>query len=226
LRWRRLVHHVKPGPSPSYGGIQRHDEGIFFLSPWKKAYCPTGLKKSVILIIGPHREEKLKEVYPGTNSKESFAQSRVARYRHQAVWGYVMELQPIELQKICEKRRWRHTETPLHVRFEHHDFGGVRGWHQGFEVSPPVLLRLGGHGALVLQGLDMSILDMAFCPVPMDVLGNLFFFSLSSIVLLLFFAPPSTSLSADSSVVIPAISSSASDVMSSGYESAIEGCAP
>jgi hypothetical protein len=60
-----------------------------------------------------------------------------------------VELQPIELQEICEERRWRHAETPLHVRFEHHDLGGVWGRHQGFEVSPLVELCLGGHGALV-----------------------------------------------------------------------------
>jgi hypothetical protein len=98
-----------------------------------------------------------------------------------------MELQPIELQKICEERRSRHTETPLHVRFEHHDFSGVRGWHQGFKVNPPMGLCLGGHGALILQSLDVSVLDMAFRPVPMEVLGDLLFFSLCSVVLLLFF---------------------------------------
>jgi hypothetical protein len=73
----------------------------------------------------------------------------------------MVELQPIELQKIGEERRWWHTEASLHVRFKHHNFGGVRGWHQGFEVSPPVGLCLGGHGALVFQSLDVSILDMA-----------------------------------------------------------------
>jgi hypothetical protein len=37
------------------------------------------------------------------NSKESFAQGCIARYRHQAVWSYVMELQPIELQRFLKK---------------------------------------------------------------------------------------------------------------------------
>jgi hypothetical protein len=31
--------------------------------------------------------------------------------------------------------------------------------------------------------LDVSVLDMAFYPVPMEVLGNLLFFGLSSIIL-------------------------------------------
>jgi hypothetical protein len=92
LRCRGLIHHVEPGPSPSYGGIQRSDERIFFRPPWKKAYCPTGPEKSVILVVGPHREVKLKEVYPGTNSEESFAQGRVTRHRHQAVGSYMVEL--------------------------------------------------------------------------------------------------------------------------------------
>jgi hypothetical protein len=138
----------------------------------------------------------------------------------------MVELQPIELQKIGEERRWQHAEAPLHVRFEHHDFDRVRGWHQGFEVSPPVGLCLGGHGALVLQGLDMTVLDMAFFPIPIEVLGNLLFFSLGALVLLLLFGFAIHFLSAASSVAIPAISSSALDVMSSGYESAIEGCTP
>jgi hypothetical protein len=99
----------------------------------------------------------------------------------------MVELQPVELQEIGKERGWRHAKAPLHVRFEHHDFSGVRGWHQGFEVNPPVGLRLGGHGTLVLQGLDVSILDMAFFPVPMEVLGNLLFFSLGALVLLLLF---------------------------------------
>jgi hypothetical protein len=29
LRWRRLIRHIEPGPSPSNGGIQRGDKGIF-----------------------------------------------------------------------------------------------------------------------------------------------------------------------------------------------------
>jgi hypothetical protein len=52
--------------------------------------------------------------------------------------------------------------------------------------SPPVGLCLGGHGALIFQSLDMSILDMAFYPIPMKVLGNLLFFSLRSIILFFF----------------------------------------
>jgi hypothetical protein len=103
LRWHRLIRHVEPGPSPSYGGIHRSDEGIFFRPPWKKAYCPTGLEKSVILVIGPYREVKLEEVYPGMNSKESFAQGRVIHHRHRAIGSYVVELQPIELQEIYKE---------------------------------------------------------------------------------------------------------------------------
>jgi hypothetical protein len=77
LRWRRLIRHVETGSSPSYGGIQRSDEGIFFRPLWKKAYCSTGLEKPVILVVGPHREVKLEEVYPVTNSEESFARSQL-----------------------------------------------------------------------------------------------------------------------------------------------------
>jgi hypothetical protein len=47
-------------------------------------------------------------------------------------------------------------------------------------------LYLGGHGALIFQGLDVSVLDMAFYPIPMKVLGNLLFFGFSSIILFFF----------------------------------------
>jgi hypothetical protein len=73
------------------------DEGIFFRPPWKKAYCSIGPKKPIDLVIGPHREVKLEEVYPGSNSEESFAQGRITRHRHQAVGSYVVELQPVKL---------------------------------------------------------------------------------------------------------------------------------
>jgi hypothetical protein len=45
-------------------------------------------------------------------------------------------------------------------------------------------LCLRGHGTLVFQSLDVSVLDMAFYPVPVKVSGNLLFLSLGSIVLL------------------------------------------
>jgi hypothetical protein len=45
---------------------------------------------------------------------------------------------------------------------------------------------LRGHGTLIFQSLDVSVLDMAFYPVPMKVPGNLLFLSLSFIILLLF----------------------------------------
>jgi hypothetical protein len=47
---------------------------------------------------------------------------------------------------------------------------------------------LRGHDALVLQGLDVSVLDMGFLPIPMKVLGDLFFFSLGPILLFFFFS--------------------------------------
>jgi hypothetical protein len=125
LRWRRLIHHIEPGSSPSYGGIKRGDEGIFFRPPWKKAYCSAGPKKSVVLVVGPHREIKLEEVNPRTNSEESFAQGRITCYRHQAIGSNVVELQPIELQEVHKESGWRHAEAPLHMRFEHHDLGGI-----------------------------------------------------------------------------------------------------
>jgi hypothetical protein len=87
----------------------------------------------------------------------------------------VVELQSIVLQKICEEKRRRHTETPLHVEFEHHDFGGVRKRHWGLEVSPPSGFSLRSHGALAFHGPDVRILDMGFLPVPMEVLRDLFF---------------------------------------------------
>jgi hypothetical protein len=67
----------------------------------------------------------------------------------------------------------------------------------------------------------MSVLDMAFYPVPMEVLGNLLFFSLRSIILFFFLGSAIYSFSVASSAVSPTISSSASDVMSSRYESAV-----
>jgi hypothetical protein len=39
---------------------------------------------------------------------------------------------------------------------------------------------LRSHGALAFQGLDVSILDMGFLPIPMEVLGDLLFFVLGS----------------------------------------------
>jgi hypothetical protein len=63
----------------------------------------------------------------------------------------VVELQSIELQKISEEKRRRHTETPLHMRFEHHNLGGVRNRHWGLEVSPPSGLGLRSHTALEAQ---------------------------------------------------------------------------
>jgi hypothetical protein len=30
-----------------------------------------------------------------------------------------MELEPIEFEEVAEEMRWRHAETPLHVRLEH-----------------------------------------------------------------------------------------------------------
>jgi hypothetical protein len=87
----------------------------------------------------------------------------------------VVELQSIVLQKICEEKRWRHTETSLHVKFEHHDFGGVRKRHWGLEVSPPSRLSLRSHGALAFHNLDVGVLDAGFLPVPVEVLGNLLF---------------------------------------------------
>jgi hypothetical protein len=44
-------------------------------------------------------------------------------------------------------------------------------------------LYLGGHGALIFQSLDVSVLDMAFYLIPVEVLGNLLFFSFSSVIL-------------------------------------------
>jgi hypothetical protein len=97
----------------------------------------------------------------------------------------VVELQSVEFQKIGKEERWRHTETPLHVRFEHHDFGGVRDWHRGLEVSPPSRFGLRSHGALAFQSLDVSVLDMGFLPIPMEVLGDLLFFILDPFLLFL-----------------------------------------
>jgi hypothetical protein len=63
----------------------------------------------------------------------------------------------------------------------------------------------------------MSIFDVAFCLVPVKVHGNLLFLGLDSAILLFFLGPTIiSSLSAAPSAVCPAISSSASDVMSSG----------
>jgi hypothetical protein len=95
----------------------------------------------------------------------------------------VVELQSVELQKISEEKRRRHTETPFHVRFEHHNLGGVRSRHWGLEVSPPSGLGLRGHGALAFHGLDVRILNSGFLPVPVEVLGNLLFFDLSTFLL-------------------------------------------
>jgi hypothetical protein len=95
----------------------------------------------------------------------------------------VVELQSIELQKISEEKRRRHTETPLHVRFEHHNLGGVRNRHWGLEVSPPSGLGLRSHSALAFHGLDVRILNIRFLPVPMEVLGDLLFFILSTFLL-------------------------------------------
>jgi hypothetical protein len=89
-----------------------------------------------------------------------------------------VELQAIVLQKIHEEKRWRHTETPLHVKFEHHDLGGVRKRHRGLKVSPPSRLSLRSDSTLALHNLDVRILDAGFLPVPMKVLGNLFLFVL------------------------------------------------
>jgi hypothetical protein len=49
-----------------------------------------------------------------------------------------------------------------------------------------VVLCLGGHGALIFESLDMSVLDMAFYPIPVKVLGNLLFFGFSSVILFFF----------------------------------------
>jgi hypothetical protein len=87
----------------------------------------------------------------------------------------VVELQSIVLQKVREEKRWRHTETPLHVEFKHHDFGGVRKRHWGLEVSSPSGFSLRSHGALALHGPNVRILNMGFLPVPMEVLRDLFF---------------------------------------------------
>jgi hypothetical protein len=87
----------------------------------------------------------------------------------------VVELQPIVLQKIREEKRWRHTKAPLHVKFEHHDFGRVRKRHWGLEVSPPSRLSLRGHSALAFHNLDVRVFDVGFLPVPVEVLGNMFF---------------------------------------------------
>jgi hypothetical protein len=95
----------------------------------------------------------------------------------------VVELQPIELQKISEEKRWRHTETPLHVKFEHHDFGGVRKRYWGLEVRPPSRLGPRSHSALAFHNLDIRILNTGFLPVPMEVLGDLLFFVLSFLLL-------------------------------------------
>jgi hypothetical protein len=90
LRWHGLIRHVKPRPSPAYGGIQGRDEGICLGSSWKKAYCSAGPKESVVLIVGPHGEEELEHVYSGADSKVSFAEGYVTRYRHLAVWRYMV----------------------------------------------------------------------------------------------------------------------------------------
>jgi hypothetical protein len=82
LRGRRLIRHIKPGPSPSDGGIERSDKGVFLRPSRKKANSSTGLKRSVILIVGPHGEEKLKEVYSGADTEVSLAQNCVTRHRH------------------------------------------------------------------------------------------------------------------------------------------------
>jgi hypothetical protein len=95
----------------------------------------------------------------------------------------VVELQSIVLQKIRKEKRWRHTKTPLHVKFEHHDFGGVRKRHWGLEVSPPSRLGLRSHSALAFHNLDVRILNTGFLPVPMEVLGDLLFFVLSFFLL-------------------------------------------
>jgi hypothetical protein len=86
----------------------------------------------------------------------------------------VVELQSIEFQKISKEKRWRHTETPLHVRFEH--LGGVRDRHRGLEDGPPSRFSLRSHGALAFHGLDNRVLNMGFLPIPMEVLGDLLFF--------------------------------------------------
>jgi hypothetical protein len=44
---------------------------------------------------------------------------------------------------------------------------------------------LRSHGALAFQGLDVSVLDMGFLPIPMEVLGDLLFFILGSFFLFL-----------------------------------------
>jgi hypothetical protein len=82
LRWRRLIRHIEPGSSPSYGGIQRGDEGIFFGPPWKKAYCFASPKEPVVLVVGPHGEVELEQIYPRMNSEESFTQGRITRHRN------------------------------------------------------------------------------------------------------------------------------------------------
>jgi hypothetical protein len=95
----------------------------------------------------------------------------------------VVELQSIELQKISEEKRWGHTETPLHVKFEHYDLGGVRKRHWGLEVSPPSGFSLRSHSALAFHGLDVRILNMGFLPIPMKVLRDLLFLVLSIFLL-------------------------------------------
>jgi hypothetical protein len=95
----------------------------------------------------------------------------------------VVELQSVEFQKISEEKRWRHTETPLHMRFQHYNLGGVRNWNWGLEVSPPSGLSLRSHSALTFHGLDVRILNIGFMPVPMEVLGDLHFFTLNTFLL-------------------------------------------
>jgi hypothetical protein len=53
-------------------------------------------------------------------------------------------------------------------------------------IGPLVGLFLRSHYTLVFQSLDVSISDMAFYPVPVQVPGNLLFLGLDSVILLLF----------------------------------------
>jgi ABC-type Co2+ transport system permease subunit len=69
--------------------------------------------------------------------------------------------------------------------------------------------------------LDVGVLDMAFYPVPMEVLGNLLFFGLSSVILFFLLCIAIYLFFCSLFYGQSAISSSASDVMSSGYKSAI-----
>jgi hypothetical protein len=75
------------------------------------------------------------------------------------------------------------------MRFEHQNLCGVWGRHQGFMVSPPSGFCPWSHGALVLQSLDMSVFDMAFYPVPVEIRGDLLFLGPGSAILLFLFGP-------------------------------------